>query len=83
MPVVLADPVIAPLGTAVVFPRWQDEHHPREIAIRWAPVHDIDEQYPWLIVGSEGPQRLDHDSVQGCEVFRGALVEACATADVD
>lgn len=81
--VVLTDPVNAPLGTTVVFPRWQDQHHPREIAIRWAPPHDIDEQYPWLIIGSEGPQRLDHDCVAGCEVLSCPLVDACATASTD
>lgn len=78
--IVLTDPADAPLGTTVVFPRWQDQHHPREIAIRWAPPFDLDEQHPWLIVGSDGPQVLGNDSVAGCEVLACSLVDACATS---
>lgn len=66
-----------------MFPRWQNRNHPREIAIRWAPVNDMDEQYPWLILGSEGPQRLDHDAVQGCEALQSTAVAACQAADID
>jgi hypothetical protein len=80
---VLSDPTNAPLGTTVVFPRWQDKHHPREIAIRWAPPFERDEQHPWLIVGSEGPQVLANDSVAGCEVLVCSLVDACATSSTD
>jgi hypothetical protein len=76
----LTDPTNAPLGTIVVFPRWQDGHHPTDIAIRWAPPYDIDEQYPWLILGSEGPQQLGNDSVEGCEMLAVPAVVACAWA---
>lgn len=78
----LLDPASAPLGTIVVFPAEQDEHHVREIAIRWAQPYDRDEEYPWIILGSDGPQRLSNDVVDGCEVLTGNAVEACATAGV-
>jgi hypothetical protein len=73
----LTDPANAPLGTIVVFPRWQDEHHATGIAIRWAPPYDMDEQRPWLILGSDGPQKLDHDAVEGCQVLDIPANEAC------
>jgi len=72
---------LAPLGTIVVFPRWQDEHHPRLIAIRWSPSFARDEEYPWIILGSAGPQRLSDESVEGCEVLFITAARACALAD--
>jgi hypothetical protein len=82
-PVALADPAAAPLGTTVVFPVFQDECHPRDIAIRWAPTYDRDEKYPWLIVGSDGPQRLSNETVEGCEVLSTPLAEACKPTGQD
>jgi hypothetical protein len=79
----LRDAASAPIGTTVVFPAVQDEHHPRQIAIRWAPPWDLDEECPWLIMGSEGPQRLSNDVVEGCEVLAVPLADACATAIPD
>jgi hypothetical protein len=61
------DPAADPLGTVRVFPRWQDRYHARELAIRWSPRIDLDEPLPWLILGSEGPQKLSNDSVRECE----------------
>lgn len=76
----LTDPSAAPLGTTVMFPRWQDVHHPTDIAIRWASVHDTAEQRPWLILGSEGPQKLDHEAVEGCQVLDMPAATACGYA---
>lgn len=70
------DPRADPLGTVRIFPRWQDKHHERELAIRWSPPGDRDEPYPWIILGSEGPQRLDNEAVTGCQ--RIALWEVAA-----
>jgi hypothetical protein len=81
-PVALADPAAAPLGTTVVFPAVQDGHHPRDIAIRWAHAYDRDEN-PWLILGSDGPQRLSNEAVSGCEVLSVPLVEACRPTGED
>lgn len=60
------NPEWAPVGAVRVWPRWQDEHHETGGAIRW--TLDPDEQYPWLLLDSDGPQRLDHDAVRGCQV---------------
>jgi hypothetical protein len=60
-------PEAAPLGTAVVFPEWQDKHHPRDIAIRWCHPDVFDERTPWIILNSDGPQRLSNDCVVNCE----------------
>lgn len=79
----LTHPEDAPLGTTVVFPRWQDRNHPRLIAIRWSPPWDRDEEHPWLLVGVEGRQVLADDSVEGCEILTCPLVEACADADTE
>lgn len=61
------DPATDPVGTVRVFPRWQDEHHERQYAIRWLKPIDRDELRPWLLLDSEGPQRLDNDAVRDCE----------------
>lgn len=75
-------PASDPVGTVRVFPRWQDENHPREFAIRWCSSIDRDEKYPWLILESEGPQRLTNASVEGCEriTFEQAMRELAAGA---
>lgn len=74
----LTDPASAPLGTTVVFPAVQDEHHPRQIAVRWSPPWNLDEEHPWLILGSDaGLQVLSNDVVEGCEVLTVPLVDAC------
>lgn len=64
---VFGAPEAAPIGAACVFPEWQDKHHPRDIAIRWAPPNNRDERHPWLILGSAGPQVLSNDCVINCE----------------
>lgn len=80
----LSDPASAPLGTTVVFPATQDEHHPRQIAVRWSPPWNLDEELPWLILGSDaGIQKLSNDVVQGCEVLTIALADACASTIPD
>lgn len=60
-------PEAAPLGTACVFPEWQDEHHPRQIALRLQSPHVLDEKYPWVLLDSDGPQVLSNESVVNCE----------------
>lgn len=58
----------APVGAVCVFPAPdRDAGVVREIAVKWAPPFDRDEPYPWIILGSEGPQRLSNDSVDDCE----------------
>lgn len=74
----LTDPTNAPLGTIVVFS--EDGLHPTHIAIRWVHPNNKDERLPWLILGSDGPQRLDHDAVEGCQVVNIPAVTACAYA---
>lgn len=74
----LWDAASAPLGTTVVFPATQDEHHARQIAVRWSPPWDLDEEHPWLILGSDaGIQKLSNDVVEGCEVLTVPLADAC------
>ena len=36
------------------------------LAIRWRDPADTTEPYPWLILGSDGPQKLSNDSVRDC-----------------
>jgi hypothetical protein len=63
------DPRKDPLGTIRVVPRWQDNAHSRELAIRWCSPIFGDESYPWIILDTDGsgPQRLSHESLEGCE----------------
>ncbi|GAA3877977.1 hypothetical protein GCM10022243_48350 [Saccharothrix violaceirubra] len=79
----VVDPESAPLGTTLLFPEQQDEHHWPEIAIRWSPPGASDEPYPWLIVGSEGPQKLSHDVVVGCTVLTGRLTTLCQAVEAE
>lgn len=64
---VFGAPEAAPLGTACVFPEWQDKHHPRQIALRLHSPNVLDEKYPWVLLDSDGPQALDNESVINCE----------------
>lgn len=65
------EPEDDPIGTIRLFPRWQDEYHDRQLAIRWAPNYRNlkGEPYPWLVLDSECPQLLSDDSVRGCQVL--------------
>jgi hypothetical protein len=75
----LTDPQAAPVGTVVLWPAHQSDAHPLpEVVIRWSSTLDDLEPYPWLILGSEGPQRLSHDSVRDCTVLYVSAADAVA-----
>jgi hypothetical protein len=75
----LTHPQDAPVGTVVLWPAHQDDtYRLPEVVIRWASAHDVDEQCPWLILGSDGPQRLSHDSVLDCTIVYVSAAEAVA-----
>lgn len=57
------DPSRDPLGTVRLF-----AGPPRDdsgLAIRWRGPADTIEQYPWLLLGSDGPQKLSNETLQG------------------
>lgn len=75
----LTDPQDAPVGTTVLWPARHSDAHPLpEVVIRWSSPLDDREPYPWLILGSEGPQRLSHESVRDCTVLYVSAAEAVA-----
>lgn len=66
----MTDPSTDPVGTVRDFPRYEEPSYSTysaHCAVRW--TDDRDEEYPWLLLGSEGPQRLSHDAVEGCRVI--------------
>lgn len=64
---IFGSPEAAPIGTACVFPQWQDEHHPRQVAVRYAAPGNLCEPHPWVLLDSDGPQVLSDESVVNCE----------------
>lgn len=57
------DPSRDPVGTVRLYSI--DLRDDAGLAIRWSDPADTIEQHPWLILGSDGPQKLSNDTVRG------------------
>lgn len=65
---VKGDPASDPVGTArdmrdphCPIPDSDPIAHVQRYAIKWRPPEDRDETHPWVILDSEGPQRMPND----------------------